>query len=144
MGLDLEIGAVAVRKLAVAQLAAELLRHLVTREIGDVAQHAGKAQSTRRHDAMLVEVAAMEIGVGQDGLPRHLVEGDVLRRQFRRRGDHQRMADAIRVLQRPFQRLHAADGTADDRGPRRCRDGRRDAPARRPSPSTVTTGKSAP
>ena len=53
------------------------------------------------------------------------------------------MADAIRVLQRPFQRPHAAHRTADDRGPRADAEMVGEALRGHPVP-TVTTGKSAP
>jgi hypothetical protein len=60
-----------------------------------VADHARDAQAARRHHALLVVVAAVEIRVGHDRLARHLVEGDVLRRELRRRGDDDRMAHAL-------------------------------------------------
>ena len=61
------------------------------------------------------EVAAVEVGVGEDRLARDLVEGDVLRREVGRRGDHQRIADPLRVADRPAQRLHAAQAAAHHR-----------------------------
>jgi hypothetical protein len=82
-----------------------------------VAEHARQAQAARRHHAVLVVVAAVEIRIGEDGLARHLVEGDVLRGELRRRGDHQGVADALRILQRPLHGLHAAQAAADHRRP---------------------------
>ncbi len=58
----------------------------------------------------------MEFGIGQDRRARDLVEGDVLRGQIGRRRDHQRIADALRVADRPGKRLHAAEAAAHDRG----------------------------
>jgi hypothetical protein len=60
-------------------------------------------------------VAAVELGVFQDGLAGDFVEGDVLGGELGRRGDHQRVGDAVGVLQRPRQRLHAAEAAADHR-----------------------------
>jgi hypothetical protein len=65
------------------------------------------------HHAVLVEVAAVEVGVGDDGAARHLVEGDVLRRQVGRRGHRDAMAHTLRMAQRPRQRLHAAQAAAE-------------------------------
>ena len=61
-------------------------------------------------------MAAVEVGVGDDGAPRDLVEGDVLRRQVGRGRHRDAVAHALRVAQRPRQRLHAAQAAAHDRG----------------------------
>ncbi len=74
--------------------------------------HARDAQAATGHHAMGVEVALVEVGVGDDGLARHLVEGDVLRRQVGRSGHGHAVAHAFRVLQRPAQRLHATQAAA--------------------------------
>ena len=58
-----------------------------------MADHARDAQAPRRDHAVLVVVAAVEIGVGHDRLARDFVEGDVLRGQARARGDHDRVAE---------------------------------------------------
>jgi hypothetical protein len=65
---------------------------------------------------MRVEVPAVEVGVGDDGPARHLVEGDVLRREVRRRGDGRAVAYTLGVAQRPRQRLHAPQAAADHGG----------------------------
>ena len=62
-------------------------------------------------------MAAVEVRVGEDRLPRDLVERDVLRREVRCGGDHQRVADPVRIADRPGERLHAAEAAAHDRGP---------------------------
>ena len=49
-------------------------------------------------------------------MARHFVEGDILCRKIRRRRNHQRMADALRVARRPGQRLHAPQAAAHNRG----------------------------
>ena len=77
-----------------------------------MADHAGDAQAAFGHHAVLVEVAAMEIGVGDDGAAGHFVEGDVLGGEVGRAGNDHRVAQPIRVLQRPAQRLHAAQAAA--------------------------------
>ena len=75
---DLELGRE--RELeAVAQRASELLLHLLVGQVGDVPDHPRDAQAAPRLDPVVVEAAAVEIRVGQDRLPRDLVEGDVLR-----------------------------------------------------------------
>ena len=91
-----------------AQLAAELAVHHIVTEVSDVPDHAGNAQAAFGHHAMGVKVTAMKVGVGHDGTARHLVESDVLGIQIRRAGHHHRVLDALRVLQRPAQGLHAA------------------------------------
>ena len=58
----------------------------------------------------------MKIGIGGNGLPRDLVEGDVLRRQIRRAGDDDAVAQALRITDGPAQRLHGAETAAHDRG----------------------------
>ncbi len=59
----------------------------------------------------------MEVRIGEDRLPRDLVERDVLRRQIRCGGDHERVADPVRIADRPRQRLHAAEASAHHGGP---------------------------
>jgi hypothetical protein len=61
-------------------------------------------------------IAVVVLGVGQDGLAGHLVEGDVLGRQLGRGGDDGGIGDTVRILQRPRQGLHAAQRTADHSG----------------------------
>ena len=61
---------------------------------------------------MRVKVAAVKIRIGQNRLARHIVERDVLRRQFRRGGDDHAMADSRRIHDAPRQRLHAAERAA--------------------------------
>ena len=73
-------------------------------------------QAAPRHDAVLVVVAAVEVGVGDDRAPRDFVEGDVLRRQVRRGRDRDALAQPLGIAQRPGERLHAAEAAADHRG----------------------------
>ena len=61
---------------------------------------------------MLVEMAAVEIGVGDDGAAGDLVEGDVLGGEVGRAGHHDGVTHALGVLQGPGQRLHAAEAAA--------------------------------
>ena len=91
-----------------AELASELFIHHVVAEVGDVTDHAGNAQAALRNHAMVIEMPPMKVGVGDDGAACHFIEGDVLGRQVRgARNDHG-VAHALRVLQRPAKRLHAA------------------------------------
>ena len=99
-----------------AQAAAEFLGHRIVGQIGDVADHARQLEPARRHHAVRVVMAAVEFGVGEDGLARDLVEGDVLCGELGRGGDHRHVADTIGKLQRPRQRLHAAERAANHRG----------------------------
>ena len=114
--LDLELDVVAEIQFTVTQLASELVGHRVIGKIGDVSQHARKPQAARRHDAVLVEIAAVEFGVGQDGATSHVVERDVLGGEVRCGGDSQHMRHAVWIRQRPLHRLHAAQAAADDSG----------------------------
>ncbi|MPN01478.1 hypothetical protein SDC9_148687 [bioreactor metagenome] len=121
VALDLEFDLVVEAPVLVAFGAAagtaELLRHVLARQIGDVADHARQAQAAHRPRAVFVEMAAVEVGIGEDGLAGDVVEGDVLRGQFRRRGDDQRVAYPFRVGNGPAQRLHAAQTAAHHRCP---------------------------
>ncbi len=59
----------------------------------------------------------MEVRIGNDCLPGHLVEGDVLCRQLGRGGNGHAVTHALRVADRPLQRLHAAKTAAHHRSP---------------------------
>ncbi len=115
IALDLEVHAKAVAQSAIAQRTAEFGGHGVVAEIGDVPDHARHRQTLLGHDAVGVVVAAVKVGVGDDGAARHLVEGDVLRRKTGRCGDSRAVGHAAWMAQRPAQRLHAAQAAADDR-----------------------------
>ena len=100
-----------------AQLATKFFAHLIIRQIGDVAEHACQPQAAPWPDAMLVIVATMKIGVGQNGLPRHVVERNILRREPGCCCNDQRAAHAFRKGNRPTQCLHATKAAADDACP---------------------------
>ena len=116
IGLDLEIDVEMEIDRARAQAAAEFFHHRVIRQVSDVADHAREAQAAARHHVVAVEIAAMEIRIGGDRLARDLVESDVLRRQLGRRGDDDGVGDALRIGDRPLQRLHRAEAAAHHRG----------------------------
>ena len=78
--------------------------------------HAGDAQTTPWQHAVAVEMPAMKVGVGGDRSAGDFVEGDVFSVQVGRAGDHHRVPHAVGVLQRPGQRLHAAQATAHHGG----------------------------
>ena len=116
VGLDLELRRE--RELeAFAQRAAEPRLHLLVGQVRDVPDHPRDDESAPRLGAVHVEVAVVEVRVREDRLARDLVERDVLRGQVRRGGDHQRMADALRIARRPRERLHAAEAAAHHRSP---------------------------
>ena len=98
------------------QLAAELGLHRVVAEVGDVADHPRHPQPAPRQCAVLVEVATVEVGVGDDRPSGHLVEGDVLCRQVGRGGHGDAVAQPRGVAQRPVERLHAAQAAAQHGG----------------------------
>ena len=108
---------------AVTQCAAKLLIHHVVAQVRDVSNHPCDAQAALGNDVVLVEIAAVEVGVGHDGTSCHLVEGNVFCREIGRTGHDHRVFDAVRVLQRPAQRLHAAQAAAHDG--RQCLDAQR-------------------
>mmetsp|Transcript_6973 Transcript_6973/g.29526 ORF Transcript_6973/g.29526 Transcript_6973/m.29526 type:complete len:380 (-) Transcript_6973:1175-2314(-) len=116
IAFDLELDLLrGVAELAGLELAAELLGHHIVAQIGDVADHPRHAQAALGDHAVGVEMAAVEVGVGDDGAPRHLVEGDVLRRQIGGGRDGDAMRQALGVAQRPVQGLHAAQAAAQHR-----------------------------
>ncbi len=94
---------------------AKLLGHVVIREIGDVADHAGHRQAVTRHRAMGMVMAVVEFWVLQDGAPGDLIEGDVLGREPGRRGNYHGMSHAIRESNGPLQGLHATQASAHHR-----------------------------
>ena len=114
--LDLELDVEAELELALAQCAAEFLGHGIVGQIRDVTEHAREPQTAARHDAVGVVVPAVEIRVGRDGLPRHLVECDVLGGELGRCGDHECVANAVRIRDRPVQRLHGPEAATDHGG----------------------------
>ena len=57
-----------------------------------------------------VVVAVREIGVVHDRRARHGAEGDVLRGQTRRRAHDDAVLELVRMIERPLQHLHAAEG----------------------------------
>ena len=117
VALDLELDVLGgVAQLGSAHLAAELLFHRVVAEVGDVADHAGHPQAAARQHAMRTVVAAVEIGVGDDGAAGHLVEGDVLGRQVGRGGHGDAFVQPLGVAQRPAQRLHATQAATQHGG----------------------------
>ncbi|MCY1391568.1 hypothetical protein D9M71_64140 [compost metagenome] len=104
-------------ELLALQPAAEFLAHGIVRQVGDVPHHACQHQAALGDHALFLEMAAVEIRVGEDGLAGHLVEGDVLCRELGRRGDGQAVAHALGVADGPLQGLHAAEAATDHGGP---------------------------
>ena len=81
-----------------------------------MADHAGDAQTTPWQHAVAVEMPAVKVGVGGDRSAGDFVESNVFSVQVGRAGDDHRVPHAVGVLQRPGQRLHAAQATAHHRG----------------------------
>ena len=95
------------------QGAAELARHGVLAEVGDMPHHPGHGQAVVRAAVGRV-VAAVPIRIGDDGAAADFIEGN-LHRVVRNAGRNRNAnADALRKMDRPGQRLHAAHRTADD------------------------------
>ncbi|MCY1407735.1 hypothetical protein D9M71_230430 [compost metagenome] len=82
-----------------------------------MADHARQHQPSLGNHALFLEVAAVKFGVGQNGLARDFVEGNVLRRELGRRGNGQAVTNPVRVADGPLQGLHAAQATPDHRSP---------------------------
>ena len=59
---------------------------------------------------------AVKVGVGGDGSAGHFVKSNVFSVQVGCAGDHHRVPHPVGVLQRPGQRLHAAQAAAHHRG----------------------------
>ncbi len=114
VALDLEVGVEREgRGRAALEAPAELPVQGRLRQVGDMRAHAGDPEALGGPGAGL-EVAPLGPGrVGHDRLPADLVEGDVLRRVARPRGDRHRGEDPLGVARRPLQHLHAAHGAAD-------------------------------
>ena len=102
------------QNIAALQHPAKLGVHHIVTQVGDVAQHAGDAQTAFGHHAVFVEMTAMKVGVGGDGATRHFIECNVLGVQIGRTGNHHRMAQFLGVLQAPTQGLHAAQAATHD------------------------------
>ena len=83
-----------------------------------MANHAGDAQAALGQQALFAVVAAVEIGVGDDGAACNLIERNVFSREIGRTGDHHSMTHARRILQCPAQGLHASQTAAHHSGQR--------------------------
>ena len=115
IAFDLEIGVEAIGDaVAVLQGAAELAVQRLLREIGDMGRHAGDGEAAGGIAPLQQIIAAAPVGIGHDGLAPDLMEGDVLGRMARRRGDGHGGEDTLGIGGRPLQRLHAAHGAAGD------------------------------
>src|SRR5688500_8279096 len=58
----------------------------------------------------------MKIRISNDSLACHVVECNVLRCQLGSCGDNERVADPVRKIECPLQRLHSAEAAASHRG----------------------------
>ena len=94
---------------------AELLVHLPVRQVRDEPHHPRHGQAAFRDGPPSVVVALVELGVGEDRRTADVVEGDLLRRVARGRRDRDGRRDAVRVVDRPLERLHPPHRPADDR-----------------------------
>ena len=109
------IGAGAGLRNRAAQFATELGIHHVVAQIGDVANHAGDAQAALGYHAVAVKVAAVEVGVGDDGTARHFIKGNVFRREVGRAGHHDCAEQTVRIQQSPGGGLHATQAATHHR-----------------------------
>ena len=113
IALDLEVDVVTEVEAVLTQVAPEFGAHRMLGKIGDVTDHARQLEAALGHGIDTRVPAVMEFRVRANRLTRDFIEGDVLRREFRRAGDDGDMTDAIRVVHHPLQRLHAAQRAAD-------------------------------
>ena len=97
------------------QFPTEPVAHAAVGQVGDVSDHPSEHQALARNRVGLVIAAVVELRVRLDCLPGDLVEGDVLRRELCGGGDDDRVGDPVGKIDRPLQRLHAAQAAADDR-----------------------------
>ena len=115
-------------------VAAELFFHHVVRQVGDVADHARHAQAAAGHHAVFVEMALVEVGVGDDGAAGHSLKAMFCADKLGAVATATQMPDAIGVLQGPAQGLHAAQTATQYRGQLvECPGGRARGLAHRPS-----------
>ena len=94
--------------------------HVVAAE-RDLSDLSGDRQTARRAvaDERVVIVAAAELRVETNRLTSDSAPRDLLRSGLHARRNRHERPDPTRVHDRPFQRLHAAHRTADDRHPAR-------------------------
>ena len=80
-----------------------------------MANHAGDAQAALGHHAVAVKVAAVEVGVGDDGAARHFVKGNVFRREIGGAGHYHGAAHTLWIQQGPRSGLHATQAATHHR-----------------------------
>ena len=93
--------------------AAKLVRERLFREVGDVGHHPGHRQPDVRPAAALVVSPALEVRVTHDRLAGDGREGDVHCAKAGAGTDRQAELHRQRVVDRPLQRLHAAERAAE-------------------------------
>ena len=81
-----------------------------------MANHSGNAQTAFGHRAVCSVVAVVKIRVCDDSAARDFIKRDVFSSEIGRTGHHHGVAYALRILQRPAQRLHAAQAAAHNSG----------------------------
>ena len=69
--------------------------------------HTRERQPLLGKGAMFQVMSIMKIGITDDGMPCHFIEGDILGRQFGCCCNHHGMIQPFRVTDRPAQNLHA-------------------------------------
>ena len=94
---------------------AKFVRERLLREVGDVGHHPRHGEANVRPVAGLVVAAALEIGVAHDRFTGHGREGDVHRAKAAAGTDRQAEFHRQRVVDRPLQRLHAAERASECR-----------------------------
>ena len=88
-----------------------------------------------------VVIAAVPVRIGINRLAARFVEGDVLGRGARRAGQEEHRSDALRIIDRPLQRLHPAHAAARHRKQRVNAQVIEQMALRLHHIGTVTTGK---
>src|SRR5208337_4212724 len=66
-------------------------------------------------DLLPVVIPVVPVGIGDDRLPAHLVERDLLGRRVPGGGNNDRLFYQVRVRDGPLERLHAAHRSAGNR-----------------------------
>ena len=81
-----------------------------------MSDHPRKAQPSIRVLLFLKVTTLVEVLIAGNGLTRNFVKRDVLCRQLSRRSDGNTGAQAVGIIDRPLQCLHAAEAAADHGG----------------------------
>ena len=113
------LGVVPRCKAALSEFPAKAIAHAVSRHIGEVTDHSRQCHAPGRQRALCEVVAFMPVRVGEDGVTRNLVKGNILCCETRRCCQRDTVFDPVGKVDRPLQGLHATQAPANDGSPPR-------------------------